>query len=323
MMALRTTASAGNGWSARIELDRGGPIQHGNASMGRDVRCIAISRPSMSENRGALVGRILGGSVRAKLLLLSLFLVVVPASVFAWIAIGSGRRALEHAVGRQLAEVAQDTAERVEVEVDRAASEVRGWSAEAEVRALATGEASGGLSRVLAARRASEPALLAVSVANFRGRVVAASDAARVGTLVSGREWWPTLARGESVIAVRGDRDPGGSLELVAPILDPERGTRVVGALVAEYPWEQMNAPLQHLQHDLAALGLEVTLLVLDGRGRVVAGGWWEEPSNLVGQNLRGLGWHLPSRAWSARRLRCRRSTSSSARSHPRGAASW
>lgn len=65
-------------------------------------------------------------SLQGKLAALSLLLVVVPGAVFAWIALGSARHALEHAVGRQLAEVAQDSAERVEAEVGRAEALVRG-----------------------------------------------------------------------------------------------------------------------------------------------------------------------------------------------------
>ncbi len=49
-------------------------------------------------------------SLRAKLLLFSLVLIVVPGVIVAVIALTGARRALRDAIGRQLAEVAHDTA---------------------------------------------------------------------------------------------------------------------------------------------------------------------------------------------------------------------
>jgi len=266
----------------------------------------------MAESRGTLVRRVVAGSVRAKLRLLSLVLVVVPGIFFAWIAIGSGRQALEHAIGRQLAEVAQDVAERVETEIDRIADDVRTWSGEAAVRALATSDVGADPSSILDAHRASEPALRALSVADGRGRIVASSDPARVGTMVADRDWWPEIMRGESATGIRADRSEG-ALELVAPLMERGHGASVVGALVAEYPWEQVDPPLQHLQHDLAVLELDVGLIVLDGSGRVVAGGWWEEPSNLAGENLQQLGWITPELGRAGGRASYRREAAANA----------
>jgi two-component system, NtrC family, sensor histidine kinase HydH len=56
-------------------------------------------------------------------------------------------------------------------------------------------------------------------------------------------------------------------------------------------PVERLTGVLEHLQHDLAAMGLEADLLLLDETGTVIAGGWLDEASDLLGQNLRAAGW--------------------------------
>ena len=61
--------------------------------------------------------------------------------------------------------------------------------------------------------------------------------------------------------------------------------------LVAEYPWGAIDGSLQHAQHDLAALGLVVSILVVDRAGSVIGGGSWQEPSTLLGRDLVADGW--------------------------------
>ena len=50
-------------------------------------------------------------SLRTKLLLFALLIVVFPGGVFGWIAISNGRRALTETIGRQLAEEARNGAD--------------------------------------------------------------------------------------------------------------------------------------------------------------------------------------------------------------------
>jgi len=260
-------------------------------------------RLGMDERPRAPSRRLLGSSLRAKLLLLSLGLVVVPGAVFATIAIGGARRALQHAVGRQLAEVAQDAAERVQLDVERITADVVQWGNGEAMRAVGDGDASGELSRLLTSLASGSAVPLAVAAANAGGTIVAASDPALVGRRFPDTGRWSAVMRGHIVTArASAIRPEPPALEVISPIFDSERPDAIVGGLVVADPWESMNGSLQHLQHDLAAMGLDVTIAVVGNGGRVVAGGWWAEPWELSGRDLGALGWTSPAFARSAGR---------------------
>ena len=78
-------------------------------------------------------------SLRAKLLLFSLLLVVVPGVVFALIVIASMRSALEDAVGRQLAQVAHDTASQFGELLTRERGNVAAWANQDVMREIRIG----------------------------------------------------------------------------------------------------------------------------------------------------------------------------------------
>lgn len=239
-------------------------------------------------------------TLQAKLLALSLLLVVVPGAVFASIALGSARRALEHAVGRQLAEVAQDSAERVETEIGRAEALVRGWARRVPLSALAARHTAE-LERVLLSLQHDNGAVDALAVVDSSGRMLAHGEhAPRVATPADAA-WLKAVARGETVLFALPHQDGQTKFAVASPIVGDE-GDATVGALVAEYPWEPIDGSLQHAQHDLAALGLVVSILVLDQSGSVIGGGSWQEPSALEGRNLVGDRWLAPGLATESAR---------------------
>jgi len=81
-------------------------------------------------------------SLRAKLLLFSLSLVVVPGTVLALIAFAGAHRALESAVGRQLAEVADDAADAVADTLTEESNNIRTWARQERARVLGRQEST-------------------------------------------------------------------------------------------------------------------------------------------------------------------------------------
>lgn len=240
-------------------------------------------------------------SLQGKLLALSLLLVVGPGAVFAWIALGSARRALEHAVGRQLAEVAQDSAERVEAEVARAEALVRGWSRRMPYATVAARDRAA-LARVLLGLQHDNGSVHALAVLDRAGKVLAHGERLPRVAAAADAPWMKAVARGETVLLplAHGD-EADGAFAIATPIVDADADA-LAGVLVAEYPWESVGGALQHAQHDLAALGLVVSILVVDRTGTVVGGGWWQEPSPLLGHDLVRDGWASPGLAQDRQR---------------------
>ena len=234
-------------------------------------------------------------SLQGKLLALSLLLVVVPGAVFAWIALGSARSALEHAVGRQLAEVAQDSSERVDAEIARAEALVRGWSRRIPFAAVSARDRAA-LEKVLLRLQHDGGTVRALSVLDPDGDVLAHGTRTPRVASTADVPWMKAVARGETVLLPLPRAEEGAAFAIATPIVDAD-GDALAGVLVAEYPWEPVDGSLQHAQHDLAALGLVVSILVIDRAGRVIGGGSWQEPSTLLGRNLVADGWRSPGLA--------------------------
>lgn len=234
-------------------------------------------------------------SLQGKLLALSLLLVVVPGAVFAWIALGSARSALEHAVGRQLAEVAQDSSERVEAEIGRAEALIRSWSRRIPFAMVSTRHRAG-LDDVLLALQHDGGTVRALSVLDSAGTLLAHAGRAPRVAATADVPWMKAVIRGETVLLPLPRDGEEVAFAIATPIVDAD-GDAVAGVLVAEYPWEPIDGSLQHAQHDLAALGLAVSILVVDRAGRVIGGGSWQEPSTLLGRDLIADGWHSPALA--------------------------
>ncbi|MBY0278359.1 HAMP domain-containing protein [Candidatus Binatia bacterium] len=233
-------------------------------------------------------------SVYGQLLALSLLLVVVPGVVFAWVALGNARSALEQAVGRQLAEVAQDAAEHVETELSRAETLLRGWARRLPRSALAAHDV-GELGRTLTSLQREDASVRSVAIVDLQGRELA-HGTQRPRLAAASGSWREAVARGETVLVAL-PTDPSEAVFAIATPIADDAGRGLAGVLIAEYPWDPIDGTLQHAQHDLAVLGLAVSILVLDRSGRVVGDGAWQEPLGLTGRDLVGDGWTAPALA--------------------------
>lgn len=232
-------------------------------------------------------------SVRTKLLLLSLALIVVPGAVFALLAAGDATRALEAAVGRQLTTVASDAAQDLVDDLGEVRHEVRGWASQDVMREVIVGDVDKRVSRLLVGLHEHNPAYLDVRVSDVHGRTIAAADPGALGTQVAGDTWRRALTAGDLVTAgpTRAP-DERMILELATPIRDPEDPASVAGVLTASYDWGTTSALFEQTRRFLATIGLDVEILVVDAQGTLI-GGSWRPGGFRVGDDLRAAGWHL------------------------------
>ena len=236
-------------------------------------------------------------SLRAKLLLFSLILVVVPGVVFAVIAIASARRALEDAVGRQLAEVAHDTAAEVSELLARERQNVDAWARQDLMREVLSGDPDKRISRFLGSLRESDAGYHQLVCTDASGRVVAASNPVLVGDRYADRDWYRVAATGRNFLAgpVALD-DADRAIEIAAPIRDPDTPDRVIGTLLGLYDWRRGVTLAERIRQSEAALKFSVGVLILDANGVVIAEARGEQFATLAGRDLRAAGWSVAQR---------------------------
>lgn len=231
-------------------------------------------------------------SLRSKLLLLSLVLVMVPGVLLSLGLFVSARRALSHATGRQLAEIARDVAEELAQTLSEERKDVRLWARQEALRDVARGDADGRVARLLTSLDNSDGRYAALLSADATGRVVAASDPALVGRDYSSRKWFRNAMEGRNTL--RGPRFSSAYgrrvIEIAAPIVDPDQPSKVIGGLLGVYDWQHAIDLMRHIQQNLAPLGLPMDLAILDAHGAVIGGVWMNEPG-LSSRNLRADGW--------------------------------
>lgn len=243
-------------------------------------------------------------SLRAKLVLFSLLLVAVPGAVVALIAFASGRQALEAAVGRQLAEVADDAAETIAAGVADGRKDVRAWARQDFMREIVIGDLDKRISRFLASIEEGDGRYVELLCADAAGQVVAASKPALLGSSRGAQPWFRTAVAGNEVVAgpLRWPGTDHAVVEVASPIYDPERPGSVIGVLLGVYDWERAITALASLRHNLAELDLTVDFLILDEGGVVIGGPQEREAAALVGHNLRTAGWVAAQSGWATAR---------------------
>jgi len=233
----------------------------------------------------------LSASLRTKLLLFSLLLIVVPGGVLGVALISSARNALTEAVGRQLAEAAHTAADSLARTLARERGELGTFARQDLMREIRIGDLDKRIAAFLLNLKNAKDSLLELRIDDSRGHLVAATapDLANTGELRSPIQ--PDVASGLNgpLILANGTR----ALEISVPIPDPDRGGPPLGRLTALFDWRRMTAELDQMSSALHEMGLDVELLVSDDSGVVIGGALRPNVSTPLGSDLRSLRWDL------------------------------
>jgi signal transduction histidine kinase len=233
----------------------------------------------------------LSASLRTKLLLFSLLLIVVPGGVLGVALISSARNALTEAVGRQLAEAAHTAADSLARTLARERGELGTFARQDLMREIRIGDLDKRIAAFLLNLKNAKDSLLDLRIDDSRGHLVAATapDLANTGELRSPIQ--PDVASGLNgpLILANGTR----ALEISVPIPDPDRGGPPLGRLTALFDWRRMTAELDQMSSALREMGLDVELLVSDDSGVVIGGALRPDASTPIGSDLRSLRWDL------------------------------
>jgi two-component system, NtrC family, sensor histidine kinase HydH len=231
-------------------------------------------------------------SLRGKLLLFSLALLAVPGAVFAVIALASARRALQNAVGRQLAEVAHDTAAEMTELLARERHTVATWARQDLMREILINDLDKRIARFLTSLKDSDAGYIELLCTDATGRVVTATDPGRVGERRETEEWYRAALAGKQYLGGPAPTAAGPlALSIAAPIYAPEADDTVIGVLLGVYDWRRATALANRIRESSAALNFTVDVLLLDANGVVIVETRGDKFAELLGENLRAAGW--------------------------------
>jgi two-component system, NtrC family, sensor histidine kinase HydH len=234
-------------------------------------------------------------SLRAKLLLFSLVLIVVPGVIVAVIALTGARRALRDAIGRQLAEVAHDTASELTELLERQRTNLATWARQDVMREVLVGDVDKNVARFLTSVRESDAGYVDLLCTDRDGRVVAATDPFALNQVYADAAWYRAASGGGEYLAgpIRPTVDAAPVMEFAAPIPAPEASGETIGVLRVRYDLNRATKLMNRIRRSSEILRLSVQVLVLDADGVVIVEALGPGQRPLLGANLRALGWRV------------------------------
>jgi len=245
-------------------------------------------------------------SLRAKLVLFALVLVVVPGVVVGVIGLTGAQQALRGAIGRQLAQIAHDTAAELGELLARERKKLATWARQDVMRDVLVGDVDSHVARFLTSVRESEPGYVDLLCTDRAGLVVAATDPRALGMVYGDADWQQTATGGLEYLAHPAPSAAGDArvLEFATPIPAPDASRNTIGVLRARYDMSQATAMAARIRRSSALLRLDVQVLVLDAAGVVIVESLGPRMRPLLGQNLRAMGWRVAQRSAVAARPR-------------------
>jgi signal transduction histidine kinase len=228
-------------------------------------------------------------SLRTKLGLFALLLVVVPGLSLSLLALASARGALEVTAGRQLAQLAGSVRTDLEQAIEDAQKTVTGWAQQDVMRDVVIGDLDKRVSRFLQTLREGGAPYRELYAVDRSGRVVAAS----APELLDAPHNVDAAARTAlgGTVAARGPTRgiSGGALlvEIAAPIVDTEHGNAVIGGLVARYDWRDAIARVRRIRNELTPHGISVDIVIVDRAAGMQGASWRDEATEVERERLR------------------------------------
>jgi len=210
-------------------------------------------------------------SIRAKLFVLVAGMVLLPGGLYGVIAVSQSRGALTHAIGLQLAGEARTASDRLATTLHSQRDMLASFARQDVMREIRIGDLDKRISSSLASLKSGCAMCLDLLVLDEAGSVVASSNPSLIGR--SARDWRLAGTRGPVFEGPVDAPDPARrSLRTVVPIPDPEVPERTLGSLAALLDWDRATEVAGRVRGNLAMMGLDADVLILDARGIVIGG---------------------------------------------------
>ena len=210
-------------------------------------------------------------SIRAKLFALVAGMILLPGGLYGAIAVSQSRAALAHAIGLQLAGEARTAADRLATTLHSQREMLASFARQDVMREIRIGDLDKRISSSLASLKSGCAMCLDLLVIDGAGSVVASSNPSLIGS--SARDWGLASTPGPIFEGPLDTPDLGQrSLRTVVPIPDAEAPERTLGSLAALLDWDRVTEFTGRARGNLAMMGLDADVFVLDAAGVVIGG---------------------------------------------------
>ncbi len=216
-------------------------------------------------------GRFQVFSLRTKLLLFASALVLIPGGIYGAITLSSSRAALAQVVGRQLIQEARNGADRLATTLRSERERLASFAAQDVMREIRIADFDKRISSFLTSVKRGSPAYMDLLVLDRTGQVVASSSPSWIGK--SEKEIPGGPDSGDMIEGPFPATNTGGPLlRFTIPAPDPDTHQTILGRLVALFDWERGTDVLARMRENLASVGLNADVLILDAHGVVIGG---------------------------------------------------
>jgi signal transduction histidine kinase len=206
-------------------------------------------------------------SLRTKLLAFASALVLVPGAIYGAITVATSRATITELVGRQLVAEARNGADRLAMALRSEQARLRSFAGQDIMREIRVRDFDKRISSFLAAAKRGCPACSDLLVLDARDRVVAASSPEWIDQAMDVSD--------RAADAIEGPLAAGSAspvLRFVVTVPDPETPDATLGRLVALLDWERETEVIARVRFNLATVGLDADVLIVDASGRAIGG---------------------------------------------------
>ncbi len=206
-------------------------------------------------------------SLRTKLLVFVSALVLVPGAIYGAITVATSRATITQLAGRQLIAEARNGADRLAMALRSEQARLRSFAGQDVMREIRVRDLDKRISSFLASVKRGCPACLDLLVLDGQDRVVAASGPEWIGRVLDVSDRTTDGIEGP-LAAPDGER----ILRFTTPVPDPEAPGSGLGRLLALFDWERGTEVIARVRSNLASVGLDADVLIVDASGRVIGG---------------------------------------------------
>jgi signal transduction histidine kinase len=206
-------------------------------------------------------------SLRTKFLVFASALVLVPGAIYGAITVATSRATIARLVGRQLVAEARNGADRLATALRSEQARLQSFAGQDVMREIRVRDFDKRISSFLASVKRGCPACTDLLVLDGQDRVVAASSPQWIGQAVDVSD--------RTADAIEGPLPgPAGApiLRFMAPVPDAEAPGSRLGWLVALFDWEGATEVISRVRANLASVGLDADVLIVNASGRVIGG---------------------------------------------------
>jgi methyl-accepting chemotaxis protein len=220
-------------------------------------------------------------SIRWKLMVLCLGLMLFPLAAVGLLSYQSAQSALEEKIGQGQADLASVTIEQIDRFLFERYNNIQAWSALDVMQDVLTDDADGRITEVVSQLKERYGSYRNIFVLNATGQIVAASDPTFIGKQFKGESWFTRPMAGSVVVedVAKTELDPQITMIFASPIRAiggfGATSTSAIGVVVSALDWNKIYELMDTIKVGDQQQNEKSFALLLNQNGTVISGPEW------------------------------------------------